>query len=53
MPSGVLTADALPLAIEAALVQHHPRAAKYARRYLAKFPSGKYRELAKRALAAD
>jgi hypothetical protein len=50
-PHGVLSADALALSIEAASVQHDPRAADYARRYLAKFPQGKYRDLAERALA--
>ncbi len=51
-PHGALSADALALAIEASSLQHDPRAADYARRYLAKFPNGKYRDLAKRALAA-
>ena len=49
-PHGVLSGDALALSIEAASAQHDPRAADYARRYLASFPKGKYRELAKRAL---
>lgn len=49
-PRGVLSGDALALSIEAASAQHDPRAADYARRYLASFPKGKYRELAKRAL---
>jgi hypothetical protein len=51
-PHGALSEDALALAIEAASVQHDPRATEYARRYLAKSPNGKYRDLAKRALAA-
>jgi hypothetical protein len=50
-PHGVLSADALALSIEAASAQHDPRAADYARRYLAEFPQGKYRDLAERALA--
>ncbi|MEO8902462.1 MAG: hypothetical protein ABI488_10780 [Polyangiaceae bacterium] len=49
-PHGVLSEDALALSIEAASAQHDARAASYARRYLAKFPSGKYRTLANRAL---
>jgi hypothetical protein len=50
-PNGVLSEDALALSIEAASAQHDPRAADYARRYLAKFPHGKYRDLANRAVA--
>lgn len=50
-PNGVLSEDALALSIEAASAQHDPRAADYARRYLAKFPHGKYRDLASRAVA--
>jgi hypothetical protein len=50
-PHGVLSEDALALSIEAASAQHDPRAADYARRYLAKFPHGKYRALANRAVA--
>jgi hypothetical protein len=50
-PNGVLSEDAMALSIEAASAQHDPRAADYARRYLAKFPQGKYRDLANRALA--
>jgi hypothetical protein len=49
-PNGVLSEDALALSIEAASAQHDPRAADYARRYLAKFPHGKYRDLANRAV---
>ena len=49
-PHGVLSGDALALSIEAASARHDPRAADYARRYLASYPKGKYRELAKRAL---
>ena len=50
-PNGVLSEDALALSIEAASAQRDPRAADYARRYLAKFPHGKYRDLANRAIA--
>jgi hypothetical protein len=50
-PNGVLSEDALALSIEAASAQHDPRAADYARRYLAKFPHGKYRALANQAIA--
>ncbi|HEX2674898.1 MAG TPA: hypothetical protein VHM25_28675 [Polyangiaceae bacterium] len=52
-PRGALSGDALALSIEAASAQHDPRAADYARRYLASYPKGKYRELAKRALEAQ
>ena len=49
-PRGVLSGDALALSIEAASARNDPRAADYARRYLAAYPKGKYRDLAKRAL---
>ncbi len=49
-PHGVLSGDALALSIEAASAQSDPKAADYARRYLALYPKGKYRDLAKRAL---
>ena len=52
-PRGTLSGDALALSIEAASAQHDPRAAEYARRYLAAYPKGKYRDLAKRALEAQ
>ena len=52
-PRGALSGDALALSIEAASAQHDPRAAEYARRYLAAYPKGKYRDLAKRALEAQ
>lgn len=50
-PHGALSEDALALSIEAASVQHDPRAADYARRYLVEFPHGRYRDLANRAVA--
>jgi hypothetical protein len=52
-PRGALSGDALALSIEAASARHDPRAAEYARRYLAGYPKGKYRDLAKRALEAQ
>ena len=52
-PRGALSGDALALSIEAASARHDPRAAEYARRYLANYPKGKYRDLAKRALEAQ
>ena len=52
-PHGVLSGDALALSIEAASARSDPRAADYARRYLANFPKGKYRELAERALERE
>ncbi len=49
-PNGVLSEDALALSIEAAAAKRDPRAADYARRYLARYPQGKYRAVAQRAL---
>jgi hypothetical protein len=48
-PSGALSEDALALAIEAAAARRDPRAADYARRYLARFPNGRFRSVALRA----
>lgn len=48
----VLCGDALALSIQTAAAHHDPRAAEYARRYLAAYPSGEYRALATRALHA-
>jgi hypothetical protein len=45
-PRGALSEDALGLAIEAAAARHDPRAADYARRYLARFPNGRFRAVA-------
>jgi len=50
-PNGVLSEDALALSIEAAAARRDPKAKDYARRYLAKFPNGKYKALATRALS--
>jgi hypothetical protein len=52
-PGGALTEDALALAIEAASARHDPRAADYARRYLARFPNGRFRAIALRASGRD
>jgi hypothetical protein len=52
-PGGALTEDALALAIEAASARHDPRAADYARRYLARFPNGRFRAIAVRAAGRD
>ncbi len=49
-PHGSLSGDALALSIEAASARHDPRASDYAKKYLALYPKGKYRDLAKRAL---
>ena len=48
-PRGALSEDALGLAIEAAAARRDPRAADYARRYLARFPNGRFRAIAVRA----
>jgi hypothetical protein len=50
-PRGALAEDALALSIEAALAQGDARAADHARRYLSRFPNGRFRALAERALA--
>lgn len=52
-PGGALTEDALALAIEAASARRDPRAADYARRYLARFPNGRFRAIAVRAAGRD
>jgi len=49
--SGPLAEEALALRIEAALDRGDPSAARHARDYLARYPSGRYRALADRALA--
>lgn len=48
--SGHLDEEALALSIEVALVKKSPDAARYARTYLTKYPKGKFRPLAERAL---
>lgn len=50
-PHGALSEDALALSIEAAAARKDPRAADYARRYLARYPNGRFRQLAERALS--
>jgi len=50
-PRGALAEDALALSIEAAAARKDPRAADYARRYLARYPNGRFRSVAERALS--
>lgn len=50
-PRGALAEDALALSIEAAAARKDPRAGDYARRYLARYPQGRFRAVAERALA--
>jgi hypothetical protein len=50
---GPLAEEALALRIEAASAGGDPRAKSLARSYLARYPSGRYRELARRTLAAQ
>jgi hypothetical protein len=50
-PRGALAEDALALSIEAAAARKDPRAADYARRYLARYPQGRFRAVAERVLA--
>ena len=50
-PHGALAEDALALSIEAAAARKDPRAADYARRYLARYPNGRFRSVAARVLA--
>jgi hypothetical protein len=50
-PRGALAEDALALSIEAAAARKDPRASDYARRYLARYPRGRFRAMAERVLA--
>lgn len=50
-PRGALSEDALALSIEAAAARKDPRAAEYARRYLARYPKGRFRGMAERVLS--
>ena len=50
-PHGALAEDALALSIEAAAARKDPRAADYARRYLARYPNGRFKGVAERALS--
>lgn len=49
-PAGVLAEEVLSLQIEAAGAVGDPRARSYAREYLSRYPDGRYRERAERAL---
>lgn len=49
-PGGPLAEEALSLQIEAALAQGDPRGQALAREYLARYPSGRYVAIARRAL---
>jgi hypothetical protein len=51
--SGPLAEEALALRIEASLAKGDGRQAKLAALYLAQYPNGRYRELAKKALAGQ
>ena len=50
--SGPLAEEALALRIEAAAARGDARAASLARAYLARYPAGRYRELAQRTLGS-
>ncbi len=50
-PHGALAEDALALSIEAAAARKDPSAADYARRYLARYPNGRFKTVAERALS--
>jgi hypothetical protein len=50
-PRGALAEDALALSIEAAAARKDPRATDYARRYLAKYPNGRFKTVAERVLS--
>jgi hypothetical protein len=50
-PRGALAEDALALSIEAAAARKDPRAVDYARRYLARYPQGRFRSLAERVVS--
>ncbi len=51
--SGPLAEEALALRIEAASASRDPRAKSLAQSYLSRYPTGRYRELARRTLAAQ
>jgi hypothetical protein len=50
-PAGALADEALAISIEAAVEHHDPDAPALARKYLAQFPRGAFRSLARRMLA--
>ena len=49
-PRGALAEDALALSIEAAAARKDPRATEYAKRYLSRYPKGRFRSVAERVL---
>ncbi len=49
-PHGALAEEALELAMESAQARHDPQTATFAKRYLTRFPEGRYREMARRLL---
>jgi hypothetical protein len=51
--SGQLDEEALALSIEVSMARKDGKAPTYARQYLAKYPSGKFAPLARRALSKD
>ena len=51
-PRGALAEEALALQIEAAAALHSPRASAFAQQYLRAYPSGRFGETARQALAA-
>jgi hypothetical protein len=51
--SGPLAEEALALRIEASTARRDGREAKLAAAYLARYPNGRYRDLAKKALASQ
>jgi hypothetical protein len=50
-PQGALTEDALALSIEAAVATNDPKSSDIARTYMARYPNGRYRSLAMKALS--
>ncbi len=52
-PEGALAEEALAVSIESALAQRDQEAAALGRRYLQKYPTGRYRALAQRAARED
>jgi hypothetical protein len=49
-PNGALTEEILSLRVEAALARYDPQAHSFARQYLKRYPTGRYRETVQRAL---
>ena len=50
-PSGALSEEALALSIEAATARHSPAAVSLSRRYLTRYPTGRFRAYAEKQLA--